>query len=709
MSERPNFFDELRRRHVYRVAVAYAVVGWLLIQVVATIAPQLNLPEWSPKLITVIILVTFPIALILAWAFELTPDGIRRTEPVHSPEARPQEVTRRVGKQLNAIIIGVMALVIVLLLAERFLAHKAPAEAASSSSAASGKSAPAAGSAPAKSIAVLPFDNLSDDKTNGYFATGMQDEILTRLAGIHDIKVISRTSTEKYASHPPDLKTVGRELDVATVLEGSVQKSGESVHINVQLIDTANDGHLWAQSYDRDLKDIFAVERDVAQNIADALKAHLRPQEAAQVAAVPTTNPAAYDLYLRATEHYNRAHDQDVLTATEMPQAIAMFEQALGVDAQFALAAARLADAHMRMYFNAPDRTETRLAAAKAAADKALALQPGLGEAHLALAEYHYWGHRDYAAATEQAQLAQQSLPNSADVAGALAAIARRQGRFDDSLAGFQRAALFDPRSSYGLDQLGLTYQMLRRYADADQAFSRSVAVAPDPSDERVTHGVNSALWKGDLEPLRAALQGLAPDSDAYAGNALARFTLAWWSHDYQAAIGVAQAGNAAAWADGNNIALPRELYLAFAHEAAGDAAKAKQAYSNVDTAVSVPLAKQPDSAELHLALGFAEAGLGRRDDALREGRRAAELMPVGRDVISGPGMQVWLAQLEARVGEKDAAFERLQQTIGLPSGGAISPALLKVDAVWDTLRSDPRFDALLKQGEREVRITPQG
>jgi TolB-like protein/Tfp pilus assembly protein PilF len=708
MSQRPNFFDELKRRHVYRVAVAYAVVGWLLIQVVATVAPQLNLPEWSPKLITLIILVTFPVALILAWAFELTPEGIRRTEPVHSPEARSLEVTRRVGKQLNAIIIAVMALVIVLLLAELFVVHKAPADSAPAASAASGKSAPAAG-APAKSIAVLPFDNLSDDKSNGYFATGMQDEILTRLSGIHDIKVISRTSTEKYASHPPDLKTVGRELDVATVLEGSVQKAGDSVHINVQLIDTANDGHLWAQSYDRDLKDIFAVERDVAQNIADALKAQLRPQEVAQVAAVPTTNPAAYDLYLRAMEHYNRAHDQDVLTATEMPQAIAMFEQALGVDPQFALAAAKIADAHMRMYFNAPDRTETRLAAAKAAADRALALQPGLGEAHLALAEYYYWGHRDYAAATEQAQLAQQSLPNSADVAGAIAAIARRQGRFDDSLAGFQRAALFDPRSSYGLDQLGLTYQMLRRYADADQAFSQSVAVAPDPSDERVTHGLNSALWKGDLEPLRAALQALAPDSDAYAGNALSRFNLAWLSHDYPAAIGVAQAGRDAAWADSNNIVLPRELYLAFAHEAAGEAAKAKQAYSNVEAAVGAMLAKQPDSAESHLALGFAEAGLGRRDDALREGRRAAELMPVSRDVISGPGMQVWLAQLEARVGEKDAAFERLQQVIGLPSGGAISPALLKIDAVWDSLRSDPRFDALLKQGEREVRTTPQG
>ncbi|HSE13693.1 MAG TPA: hypothetical protein VLB69_13765, partial [Rudaea sp.] len=239
MIQGQGFFYELSRRHVVRVAIAYAVAAWVLLQLASILFPTFGAPDWVLKVVVAILALGFPVALILAWAFEMTPEGIRRTEPAHSPEARPQEVTRRVGKQLNSIIIAVLALVVVLLLADRFLGRKAAPAA----------SAPASG----KSIAVLPFENLSDDKSNGYFATGMQDEILTRLAGIHALKVISRTSTEKYASHPTDLKTVGRELDVASVLEGSVQKAGDKVHINVQLIDTGNDDHLWAQSYDRDL------------------------------------------------------------------------------------------------------------------------------------------------------------------------------------------------------------------------------------------------------------------------------------------------------------------------------------------------------------------------------------------------------------------------------------------------------------------------
>ena len=556
---------------------------------------------------------------------------------------------------------------------------------------------------PAKSIAVLPFENLSDDKANAYFASGMQDEILTRLAGIHELKVISRTSTEKYSSHPSDLKTVGQQLGVATVLEGSVQKAGNAVHINVQLIDTGNDGHVWAQSYDRELKDIFAVEREVAQNVADALKAQLQPQEAALVAAVPTANPAAYDLYLHAMEHYNRAHDQDVLTTAELPQAITLFEQALAADPQFALADAMLADAHMRMYFNAPDRTEARLAAAKAAADRALALRPALGEAHYALALYHYWGHRDYAPAMEQLLLARQSLPNSADVASSLAAIARRQGRWDDAVAGFQRAALFDPRSSFPLDQLGFTYESLRRYADADRAYAQSVAVAPDAADERVTHALNTAVWKGDLVALRNSLQALTPGSDAYIGNASSFYAAAWWSRDYGAAIKIGQSDAAADWADQNNIALPRELYLARTYQAAGDEGKAKEVYLKVSKTLTAALVQRPNAADLHLGLALAEAGLGSKDDALSQGRQAIELLPVSRDALSGSAMLVWMAQVEVCLGDNDAAFDHLRQALAQPSGVVISSALLKLDPIWDPLRKDSRFAQLLALGEEPV------
>src|SRR5512146_3238200 len=277
MSKRHGFFHELRRRHVVRVAIVYAVTAWVLLQLSSIVFPTFGAPDWALKIFIAVLVLGFPIALILAWAFELTTDGVRRTEPAHSQDARPDEQTHRVGTNLDIAIAAALAIV-VLLLVDRFLFRQAPSESAA---------------APAKSIAVLPFENLSKDEDNAYFASGMQDEILTRLASIRDLKVISRTSTMQYASRPPSLKVVGQQLGVATVLEGSVQKAGEQVHINLQLIDARNDTHLWAQSFDRDLKDIFTVEAEVAQKVADALKAQLLPSETARVTSTPTQNPAA--------------------------------------------------------------------------------------------------------------------------------------------------------------------------------------------------------------------------------------------------------------------------------------------------------------------------------------------------------------------------------------------------------------------------------
>src|SRR5712691_5797678 len=360
-----NFFAELKRRNVYKVAVAYAIVGWLLVQVATQVFPFFEIPNWAVRLIVLMIVIGFPIALVIAWAFELTPEGLKRTEDVDlSAKARTKS-----RAWIFIVIIGAL-LSVGLFVLGRYGFRKASSS---------------AGELSAKSIAVLPFENLSADKDNGYFATGMQDEILTRLAGIRDLKVISRSSTEQYASRPPNLKIVAEQLGVATVLEGSVQKAGAAVHINVQLLDARSDSHLWAQSYDRDLKDIFGVQRDVAEKVADALKAQLLPAESVRLASVPTQNPEAYDLYLRANTHFQRAYDQSALTSTEMPLAIASYQQALAKDPGFALAAAMLAQAHMRTYWQLPDLTEARLAAAKAAAEQALALQPDLGEAHVAL------------------------------------------------------------------------------------------------------------------------------------------------------------------------------------------------------------------------------------------------------------------------------------------------------------------------------------
>ena len=423
------------------------------------------------------------------------------------------------------------------------------------------------------------------------------------------------------------------------------------------------------------------------------------------MAATPTQNPAAYYLYLRGMAHFNKAYDQDVLTAAELPQAIALFEQALAADPKFALADAQLAYAHVYMYFTGADRSEARLAAAKTAVDRALALQPDLGEAHLAFGIYYYWGRREYAPALEQLRIAREALPNSADVVTITAAVARRQNRWDEAITGFRQATLLDPRSSIALDQLALAYANLRRYAEADRAFSQAVALAPDPADERMTHAINTVAWRGDLAPLRAAVSGLTTGSDAYVGNAMVIWTMHWYERDYAAATAIAESPGNEAFVDSANIVLPRNLYLAWAHRAAGNPEAAKTAATVVLDSTRAALVKQPEDAFLHLALGLGEAELGHKDDALREGRQALALLPPSRDAVTGSGILIRLATLEVRVGETDAAFDHLRQALALSSGTSISPSLLKLDPVWDPIRNDPRFAQLLTVGERPVEI----
>ena len=676
-----NFLAELKRRNVYKVAVAYAVVGWLLVQVATQVFPFFEIPNWAVRLIVLAIVIGFPIALVMAWAFELTPEGLKRTEDIDpATQTRP--------KSRAWIFIAIIG---ALLSVGLFMLGRYGFRNASSS----------AGKLSAKSIAVLPFENLSADKDNAYFATGMQDEILTRLAGIRDLKVISRSSTEQYASRPPNLKIVAEQLGVATVLEGSVQKAGAAVHINVQLLDARSDSHLWAESYDRDLKDVFGVQRDVAEKVADALKAQLLPAESARIASVPTRNPEAYDLYLRANAHFQRAYDQSALASRELPPAIDLYQQALRKDPGFALAAAMLAQAHMRAYWLIPDHSEARLASAKTAADQALALQPDLGEAHVALGTYWYYGHRDYAQALQQLDLARKSLPNNANGELYVGAILRRQGQWSDALIHMQRAIVLDPRSSLSIDQLAVAYQSLRRYAEADQVFARAVAVTQDPTDEQITQAYNTVVWKGDLAPLRAALGSLTAGSDDYSGNAWSFFQLGWWSRDYPVAVKTAKTDTAPNWTGQSNEALPRHLYLAWAYQAAGDNIKAQPLYAEVRTQMQAALQQRPDDPDLHLALGLAAAGLGLKDEAVREGRKATTLIPVSRDAYSGPGYLGYLAQLYVRLGENDQALDTLRQLLAVPSSGvAISPALLKLDPVWDPLRKDPRFEKLIAHGE---------
>jgi len=680
------FLQRLRERKLVQWSLAYLAGAFALIQVLDIVAQRFGWPEQVVRLVIVALSVGFFVTLVLAW---------------YHGERGAQRVT---GTEL---VILALLLTIGGGLLWRFVGARDDAASRPAGAHPEGSVAPIGAEAiPAKSIAVLPFENFSDDKANAYFAGGMRDEILTRLAGIRDLKVISRTSTEQYASHPPDLKTVGRQLGVATVLEGSVQRAGDTVRINLQLIDTQSDGHLWAESYDRDVKDIFAVERDIAQTVAGVLKAKLLPEEIERVAEVATQNTEAHDLYLRGRVYFNRASDQFALTATEMPQAIALFEQALGKDPGFGLAEADIATAHMNMYWFAPDRTPARLAAAKAAVDKALVQQPGLVAAQLPLALYYYWGFRDYAQALRHLDIARRAKPNDAEVVQFIASIARRQAQWEPALEGYREAAALNPRASIAHFLIGEIYLQLRHYAESEQAQLRAIDLAADPGAAHVRRAETLLYWKGDLVALSAALDALTPGSDAYSGYVSWFYRLHWWSRDYAGAIRIAESNVADTWTEAGNLVLPRNLCLAQAYAAAGDPAKAKLLFEEVRAQLQAALQSSPQSPDLHIALGFAAAGLGMKEEAVAEGRKAVALMPTTLDAFTGPVYLGKLAQIYAQVGANDEAIGILQQLFAMPAGHVVTPPLLKLDPVWDSLREDSRFKLLLTNDQAPVPLS---
>ncbi|HEV8184453.1 MAG TPA: hypothetical protein VGP40_00750, partial [Chthoniobacterales bacterium] len=406
-----NFFAELKRRNVYKVAVAYAVIAWLLIQAASILFPTFEAPGWVMKVFIAAIAAGFPLALIFAWAFELTPEGIKHTEEVPAH----QSIAEKTGRKL-LVIVALVASLAGGLLVWQLTRQSSPAP---------GMAMPmsvAATNIPLKSIAVLPFESLSEDKANAYFAVGVQDEILTRLAKVADLKVISRTSTQQFQSKPGNLSEIAKQLGVAHMLEGSVQKAGDSVRVNVQLIKADTDAHLWAETYDRKLTDIFAVETEVAQRIASSLEAHLSGREQQQIAAVPTKNPQAYDAYLRGLALIVRESSEDVKKARDF------FQQAVELDPGYAQAWAQLSIAESELYFG-EEHTQARFENSRRAAETAVRLQPQLSDAHSALALFYYFCLQDFDHALLELQEARQRSPNDGNVIFYTGLVKRRQGK----------------------------------------------------------------------------------------------------------------------------------------------------------------------------------------------------------------------------------------------------------------------------------------
>ncbi len=673
-----NFFSELKRRNVYKVAVAYAVVGWLVIQVSSTVLPTFHAPEWVVQTLVVLVVLGFPIALVLAWAFELTPEGIKRTEEVDLGET----VTRRSGRKLDFLIIAVLVLVIGVLIFQRL--HPSARSTISSIS--------------DKSVAVLPFENRSEDKANAYFADGIQDEILTRLAKIADLKVISRTSTQHYKSAPENLSEIARQLGVAHIVEGSVQKSGDSVRVNVQLIKAVNDSHLWADTFDRKLTDIFSVESEVAKAIADQLRARISGQEEQVITAKPTDNIEAYDAYLRGLAYALKGNTPANLVAAQK-----YLREAVRLDQKFALSWALLSYTDARGYITAvlqPTvalREETRQAA-----ETALTLQHDLGEAILAKGYYHYSCLKDYDTAVRYFEQARQFLPNSSRIPESLAYVERRRGQWERSDSSFNEAERLDPRNVNLLGQHAFSYMCLRRFPEALRKFDQVLDITPDDVDTLAVKAT-IAQAEGDLPRASAILAPLRPAAD---------LPQTLETQVYQAILErrpaqiIARLKEILAKPDPALGYYNGELrfWLGCAQEVAGDHAGAQESWQQARSELEPFLKEQAENLNLIGDLALTNAGLGDKTAALAMAERAMAAVPIEKDALSGPPAIEFFARVAAQMGEPDRAIAALEKLLSIPGRGALAEvvpltfALLRLDPMFDPLRNDPRFQKLCEE-----------
>ena len=694
MEKSPSFLSELKRRNVYKVAAAYAVISWLLIQIATQVFPFFEIPNWAVRLVVILLILGFPVALVCSWLFEITTKGIMRESEVEPHES----ITKHTGRKIVGLTIVVAIAAAGLLAYQLFRPKKGAASAgratASLATTAAAATAPAVPSISPKSIAVLPFENLSEDKANAFFASGIQDEILTRLSKIGALKVISRTSTQQYQSNPGNLIEIAKQLGVANILEGSVQKAGDAVHINVQLINAATDEHLWAESYDRELKNIFGVEGEVAGAIAQALRTTLTGSEEKAMAEKPTQNVEAYNSYLRGLSieraQYNYWAYQRAADA---------YAQAVQFDPEFAQAWARLAVLRSFLYFNTIDRRTNSAAAVQLAADRAMAIAPDAAESWIARGAYLYRVVRDFEESVSAYQEAEKRSPNNAYLLENLAYVQRRLGRWEDAEINFKKAIELDPRDVAMLSSVGAEfYSYLRRFDDARALLDRAVAI--EPQSETAHSGKADILQKEDrLADAARELAQIPEDStDDYVVNS--RVQQALYERNFEKAIAVVERKLQALKPDEpldtfTQIAL---VELGFCQEWTGKHAEARQTFARAlqsikptpDTVVG------PEANGVPSTLALAYAGLGEKQKALEQAQQGVS--EYHDDAINQPGAMIVLAQIQALFGDHEAAIAALPHLLDVPAG--LTRANLKLDPFWDPLRQDPRFEKLSKGNE---------
>jgi len=548
-----------------------------------------------------------------------------------------------------------------------------------------------AGPPAASGIAVLPFESLSPDKDNAFFADGVYDGVSTKLAKVANLKVISHNSVAKYRG-ARNTQEIGHALNVAYVLEGSVRREAGRIHLNAQLIDTRTDAHVWAQEYDRELSDVFTLQSEISQKIADQLGAEVSSAEKAAIKEPPTTDLVAYDLYLRSKDLINGI-SFSTRAGEDLLQAVQMLDQAVARDPLFFDAYGQLVGAHDRIYFLGFDHTDARLKLSESAIQSIRRLRPDSGETHLAIAQHLYWAYRDYEQAKQELAVARRTLPNEPRIPLLTGFIDRRQGRWEKSLEEMNKALELDPRDSFTLQQISITNEGLRRYKEMAAALDRALTIAPKDVTTKVRRAWVDLEWRADTKPLHNTIEAILAENPSVAPVVVDRWILLALRERDPAA---AQRALDAMPVDGcydENIPFPNSWCVGLAR-LRGDQTAARAAFTSARKELEQIMRGQSDYAAALCALGMVDAALGNKDDAIREGERAVALMPINKSAVEGPLLIRNLAIIYAWVGEKDRAIERLSEAANRPDD--VSYGNLRLNPLWDPLRDDPRFDAIV-------------
>ncbi|UCC84726.1 MAG: tetratricopeptide repeat protein [Gemmatimonadota bacterium] len=686
MSRFKRLIIEVHRRSLWQVLLIYIGAAWACFELIDAVTERFGFPEWLPALAVVLFLLGLPFVVATACVHELP---ARAEPPVegeageaaeaaaarHETRRRHRFLTWRNAAATFVIVLAAWGVVAAgwLLLGERVTPEEVDAR---------------------KSIAVLPFVNLSENRADEFFSDGVTVEIIDRLSKIADLTVKSRTSSFQYKETDKSHREIGDELGVLAVLEGEVRRAGDRVRINAQLIDADTDEHLWSEQYDRELTDVFAIQTDVAQQVAAAVGAELTAAERERIEARPTENLEAYEYYLRGNERVARSQEEhDYRTAVQM------FERAVELDPEFALAFALLSEVHTFIHWMRFDASAERLASAKEAVERAFLLEPNLPEAHRALGYYYYQSYLDYDRALEEFAIAAKSLPNDPVLWLGIGAVQRRQGRFDQALLNLEKTVELDPRSARSAYNLGQTYALVRDYPQGVRHFDRASALNPEWSRP---YGWKARCYLSLYGTTREALSVLDQaslivrdtDDPYFVRDAV---LIRAFDGRYRDAIGRLESLSEETL-DTQFFFFPKSLLMARIYFWINRPEAARAYYDTARAIIERQLQEMPDDHRAHSSLGLAYAGLGRKEAAIREGMLALELMPVSKEAWKGAFRVADLARIYAVVGEHDAAIDQLDYLLSIP--GEESVNLLRIDPSWDPLRNHPRFQALLEKYE---------